>query len=169
MTSEQNIVSKLCEKFDFLNEENTIIQREKRIITKPLSKQDFEKVIKFAHDEMGFSRATHVVGVDDGDDLGFIYLITNDDNIIFAIKEKVPKSEPKINTMSALYPSLVIHERELIDLFGAEIEGMPPGPNYPLPDGWPEGNYPMRKEWNPDYFDRETMTYNPPENTKNKE
>ena len=117
-------------------------------------------------DELGFYRASHVVGTDEGDDLGFIYLLANDEGIIFALKQKAPKSDPKINSLSGTYPSLEFHERELESLFGASVQGLPAGQPYPLPDGWPEGNYPLRKEWNPDYFDQNTMTYNPPNEEK---
>ena len=109
------------------------------------------------------------MGTDEGEDLGFIYLLTNDEGIILALKEKAPKSDPKISSLSGDYPSLEFHERELVSLFGAEVEGLPAGPSYPLPDGWPEGNYPLRKEWNPEYFDQNTMTYNPPIDDKEKE
>lgn len=159
--TEQEIVTALCEKFDFLKN-NISVQREKRVFTKFLNKEEFEQVIHYAHDEMNFFRAHHVVGTDEGDDLGFIYLLSNENYIILALKEKAPKSNPKIHTMTGIYPSLLLHERELVDLFGAVIEDMPEGLSYPLPDGWPKGSYPMRKEWNPDYFNKETMTYNPP-------
>ena len=49
-------------------------------------------------------------------------------------------------------------ERNVYHKYG----GLVGGPTYPLPDNWPAGNYPMRKEWNPAYFDNKTMTYNPP-------
>lgn len=159
--TEQEIVTTLCEKFDFLKD-NMTVQREKRIFTKFLNKEEFEQVIYYAHDEMNFFRAHHVVGTDEGDDLGFIYFLSNENHIILALKEKAPKSSPKIHTMTGIYPSLLLHERELVDLFGAVIEDLPEGLSYPLPDGWPKGSYPMRKEWNPDYFNKDTMTYNPP-------
>lgn len=163
MPDEQRIVKKLCERFDFLRDQDTIfVQRQKRIFTKPLAREEFEQVLKFLHDEMGFYKASHVIGTDDGEDLGFIYLLFNEDNIIVALKEKASKSDPRINSMSEIYPSLLLHERELVDLFGADVQGLPKGPSYPLPDGWPKGNYPMRKDWNPEYFDRNTMTYHPP-------
>lgn len=163
MTIEQAIVDKLCGKFDFLKD-NVTVQRTKRIFTNPLAREPFEQVLHYMHDEMGFYKANHVVGVDDGDDLGFIYLLSNYEGIIFALKEKAPKSDPRIRSMTDVYPSLNLHERELVDLFGAQVEGIPAGPHYPLPDGWPKDSYPMRKEWDPKYFDKDTMTYNPPEN-----
>jgi Ni,Fe-hydrogenase III component G len=101
--------------------------------------------------------------------LGFVYILSNAEGILLALKEKAPKAEPRISSLSCLYPAVLLHERELVDLFGAQIEGLPEGLSYPLPDGWPEGNYPMRKEWNPKYFDKDTMTYNPPAESTGKE
>ncbi|HNX14441.1 MAG TPA: NADH-quinone oxidoreductase subunit C [Oscillospiraceae bacterium] len=168
MQNEQAIADRLSEKFEFLKDHITV-QREKRIFTGFLGREDFEAVISYLHGEMGFSRAHHVVGTDEGEDLGFIFLLSNADGIILALKEKAPKSNPKIKSMTALYPCLELHERELVDLFGAQVEGLPEGPTYPLPDGWPKGSYPMRKDWNPKYFDKETMTYNPPSENSEKE
>lgn len=166
MLTEQEIVDKLVNKFDFLNEKVNV-QRQKRIFTRPLSKEEFEQVFHYAHDELGFYKANHVVGTDDGDDLGFIYILSNADGIILAVKEKASKSDPRINSMTGVFPSLDLHERELVDLFGAVVQGLPEGPSYPLPDGWPKGNYPMRKDWNPKYLDKNSMTYNPPTDTLN--
>jgi Ni,Fe-hydrogenase III component G len=169
MQNEQVIVERLCEKFDYLKG-NISVQRSKRIFTNFLSKENFEPVLHYQHDEMGFNIAHHVVGTDEGADLGFIYLLSNSDGIIIALKEKAPKADPKINSMTGIYPCLELHERELVDLFGAQVEGLPEGPSYPLPDGWPKGSYPMRKDWNPKYFDKNTMTYNPtPENSDKKD
>lgn len=161
MQNEQLIVDTLLEKFSFLKDK-IYIQRQKRIYTMNLVPAEFEQVIHFVHDKMDFYKANHVVGTDEGENLGFIYLLSNRDSIILALKEKAPKSDPRINTMTDIYPSLILHERELVDLFGAVVVGLPEGPNYPLPDGWPEGSYPLRKEWNPRYFNKDTMTYNPP-------
>ena len=43
-----------------------------------------------------------------------------------------------------------------------QVHGLPEGPSFPLPDCWPEGQYPLRKEWNPAYFNKKTMAYEPP-------
>lgn len=168
MQTEQEIVERFCDKFDFLHDK-IYVQRQKRIFTELLAKEEFEQALHYAHNELGFYRASHVVGTDEGDDLGFIYLLSNEDGIILALKEKAPKSDPTINSMTGVYPSLEQHERELVDLFGADVKGLPEGPSYPLPDGWPKGSYPLRKDWDPKYFDRNTMIYNPPIDDAEKE
>jgi Ni,Fe-hydrogenase III component G len=162
MEIEQGIVDNFMEKFDFAKDK-IFVQREKRIHSKPFDKEEFEQLFHYAHDSLGFYKANHVVGTDDGDDLGFIYLLSDENGIILALKEKAPKSDPRIHTMTDTFPSLDLHERELVDLFGAQVEGLADGPNYPLPDGWPKGSYPMRKDWNPAFFNKDTMTYNPPD------
>lgn len=133
-----------------------------RVFTQYLPPRHFEAVLRFAHDELGYHKGAHIVGTDEGEDLGFSYIVTNDDFILLVIREKAPKADPRVNSQSALYPSLTIHERELVDLFGADMRGLPEGPSYPLPDGWPKGEYPLRKEWNPAYFNKQTMRYEPP-------
>ena len=168
MQAEQMIVDELCQNFNFLKD-RIYVQRQKRIFTLPLAKQEFEQVLHYIHDNMGFYKASHVVGTDDGDDLGFIYILSNREGIIFALKEKAPKYDPSINTVTDIFPSLAFHERELVNLFGATVEGLPGDSTFPLPDGWPKGSYPMRKDWNPEYFDKDAMTYNPPIHEADKE
>jgi Ni,Fe-hydrogenase III component G len=60
----------------------------------------------------------------------------------------VPKENPVLQTVMGYFPPAETYERELIDLLGMKVEGLPPGSRYPLPEGWPEGQYPLRKDWN---------------------
>ena len=133
-----------------------------RIYTDFMPPDKFEAVLHFAHDELGFQRGVHIVGTDEGENLGFSYIVSGEDHILLVIREIVPKANPRAHSQSALYPSLTLHERELVDLFGADMKNMPEGPSYPLPDNWPKGEYPLRKEWKPEYFNKTTMRYEPP-------
>ena len=161
MDKEEKIVATIKERFPFLDE-HIKVQRKQRILTDALSRKSFEQVFEFLTQEAGFTTFHLVIGVDDGDDLGFIYVLSNEDKIVLLLKQTAPKAKPVIKSVCTTFPNALWHERELVDLFGAIVEELPPGPTYPLPDGWPEGNYPLRKEWKVDYFDKETMTYNPP-------
>jgi len=161
MKREEEIVKSLCGRFPFLTD-NINIQKDKRIFTNFLSREEFEQVIKFVHDELNFFRASHVVGTDEGENLGLLYILSDHENILLVLRETVSKKDPVVKSVSDMYPSIVLHERELADLFGVIVEGLPEGPRYPLPDGWPQGNYPMRKEWDPMYFNKDTMTYEDP-------
>jgi Ni,Fe-hydrogenase III component G len=159
--AEDKIIADFLVKFPFL-ENKLISPRPGRIISPPLIREHFEQIFSYAAEEAGFTRFHLVIGLDDGEDLGFVYVISNSDNIMLLLKQKAPKAAPLISSVCAIFPNALWHERELVDLFGAVVEGLPQGPTYPLPDGWPAGNYPMRKEWKVEYFDRETLTYNPP-------
>jgi NADH:ubiquinone oxidoreductase subunit C len=64
------------------------------------------------------------------------------------VKTRCPKGE-SMQTITSIFPGGGIYERELIDLFGAHIDGLPEGRNYPLPDNWPKGEHPLLKDWKP--------------------
>jgi len=122
----------------------------------------FEAALRYANLELGFHKGKHIIGTDEGENIGLSYILSNDEDVLLVLRERVPKSAPHVRSQGELYPSLVLHEREMVDLFGVQVSGLPEGPRYPLPDCWPEGEYPLRKEWNPDYFNKKTATYEPP-------
>ncbi|MEG1810340.1 MAG: NADH-quinone oxidoreductase subunit C [Clostridia bacterium] len=160
MNAEQIVIDRFCERFPFLTD-RIYITRPKRIFTTALTRNEFEQIVRFAKYEAGFTRMHNLVGTDDGDDIGFLYMLSNDEHIMLTLRETAPKSDPWVNSMVQLFPCVLWHERELVDLFGADVRALPDGPTYPLPDGWPKGNYPMRKDWDVTRFNKDTMTYTP--------
>ena len=113
--------------------------REFRIWSEFVEPKQFEEALRFARGELHFHKGKHIVGTDEGEYIGLSYIVSNEEDIL-----------------------LVLREREMVDLFGVQVHGLPEGPSYPLPDCWPEGQYPLRKEWNPAYFNKKTMAYEPP-------
>jgi Ni,Fe-hydrogenase III component G len=153
MTKEEEVQQQLVKNFSFL-EGKIRIQRIRRIfVDVPTDK--FEDVLKFLMNKVNFNILCTMTGVDDGSTLGFIYHLTRTDGIVINVKISVPKDNPKIKTIIEYFPAAVIYEREVVDLLGAKVEGLPEGSRYPLPDGWPEGQYPLRKDWKPDVLKKE--------------
>ncbi len=145
MTNEENIQSKLVKKFSFL--ENKIkITRARRIFAET-SPEDFVKVLEYAAGSLSLVMLCGITGLDEGTTLGFVYHIAREDGIMLNIRVHVDRNKPVIKTITNLFPGADIYERELMDLLGAKVEGLPKGNRYPLSDDWPQDEYPLRKDW----------------------
>ncbi len=145
---ENEIVQALIGRFAEL-EGRVSVPRPLRVSVDWMTRDTFVPVIGFLHDELHLTRGHNIVGTDEGDDLGLIYLISGAEHVIVSLHVRVPKADPRILTMTGLYRSFTLFERELCDLFGAVVEGLPEGRRYPLPDNWPRDQWPLRKEWDP--------------------
>jgi Ni,Fe-hydrogenase III component G len=144
-TKEKVISAELLAQFPFL-EGHVRIQRERRLwVESPLDKFDavFERMVEV----LGFRILCTMSGTDFGDAFGIIYHLANSDGIVANLTIKIPKADPRWKSVVNKFPGAVNYEREITDLFGVGIEGLPPGSRYPLPDDWPEGQYPLRKDW----------------------
>jgi len=89
-----------------------------------------------------------ISGLDLGTNLGVFYHIRTS-NAIVTITTEVPKDNPRIATISDLMPGAVFHELEVSDLLGVVFEGNPCPGRFVLPDNWPAGVYPLRKDFKP--------------------
>ena len=69
--------------------------------------------------------------------------------ILLNIKTSVPKNNPNLKSIIGYFPGAEIYERELVDLLGVKVEGLPEGYRYPLTDEWPKDQFPLRKDWKP--------------------
>ena len=101
------------------------------------------------------------IGADDrpysGDFLVSHNFAFDSDHVLCAVIAQVPAQEPRIDSISDLIPAANWAEREIRDLIGVEPVGHPYPKRLVLPDGWPEGAHPLRKDqpWNqvPEGFD----------------
>jgi Ni,Fe-hydrogenase III large subunit/Ni,Fe-hydrogenase III component G len=72
------------------------------------------------------------------------------DHVLCSVLAQLPADEPKIESISPVVPAANWAEREMRDLVGIESVGHPYPKRLVLPDGWPEGVHPLRKDvpWN---------------------
>ena len=145
MTKEENIQSELIKKFGFL--EGKITVRRARRIFAEVPLENFNEVFEYALKNLSFVMLCTITGLDETQTLGFIYHIAREDGIMLNIKVSVDRNDPVIKTITGYFPGADIYERELMDLLGTKVQGLPEGTRYPLSDDWPAGEYPLRKNW----------------------
>ena len=152
MTCEEKIIQKIISDFKNL-EGKCIIARQKRI-TIEASCDNFLDILEYVSSRLSFSMLCTITGLDLGEEIQLIYHLANDEGIVLNLKMNILKANPVIETVIGIYQGAALYERELVDLFGIQVKGILPGNRYPLPDSWPKGQYPLRKDWKPDMLSK---------------
>lgn len=141
---EERLKAQLETKFGAVITEMTI-QRKNRVWFE-IKPEQLAGLMKFMKTEMGYNHLSTITGFDGGENLGGNYHLTDTHGII-TVRVKTPRTAPHLPTVTAVFPGAEPYERELADLFGITIDGLPPGRRYPLPDDFPTDQYPLRKDW----------------------
>jgi membrane-bound hydrogenase subunit beta len=145
--AEQKIQQQLVGKFPFLADQITI-QRARRMWVKvPLA--ELHPVLLYAKEQISFGMLCTITGTDEGATIGLMYHMAQDSGIVMTLVTEAPKDGLGPSTVTPHFPTAELAEREIIDLLGGQIQNLPEGPRYPLPEGWPDGQYPLRKDWKP--------------------
>lgn len=142
--TEENIKEALESRFGNLLT-NWTLQRKRRLYVE-VPREHLVELVEFARRELGFDHLCTITGLDGGESLEFIYHLSSQ-GILLNLRTRVPISDPRVDTITHLFPGAEPYERELEDMLGAKVEGLPPGRRYPLPDDWPQGQHPLRKGW----------------------
>lgn len=154
MSEELKIKEDLEAKFGFLRDK-VEVRRVRRIFA-DVDYVNFRTVLEHLHGRLGFTVLPSITGTDEGPAFGVLYHLSRPGGVMLTLKTHVPRERPIIETVTKFYAGVDIFERELVDLFGIQVTGLPPGPRYPLPDNWPAGEYPLRKDWNGAYSSKIT-------------
>jgi len=145
MSPEEIIKHDLETKFDFLKDK-IVIKRPRRIfIDVPLER--FHDVLDYIIKKMHCAMLSGITGLDEVENFAAIYHLSPEGRIMVNLKINIPRDNPRIKSIMPYFPIAEMYEREMEDLLGIHVEGLPEGRRYPLPDGWPKGDYPLRKDW----------------------
>ncbi len=107
---------------------------------------DLPAVTKTLRDGCGVVFLSTITGLDKGEAFEIIYHFSTPDQDI-NLRTEVPRTSPRVASISGLIPGAVLYERELQDMFGIIVDHIPDPRRLILPDDWPEGQYPLRKDW----------------------
>jgi len=118
-----------------------------------IDKSIFKDVIKHLVDYQ-YPHLAVIVGNDMGKNIELIYHFSVNfgkplEEISLNIAVDIPKSKPEIETICDWIPGALISEREKQEMLGVKVIGIPDNRRLFLPDDFPEGVYPWRKDKQP--------------------
>jgi len=145
MSIEETIRTSFITHFCGLADKIKII-RQRRIFLE-IENTIFLEVFDYAVKNLGFEHLCAITGLDEGSQLAALYHLADAQGVLLNIKTSTSKDNPVFKTVTPYFPYAEIYEREMMDLLGMKIDTLPPAHRYPLPDDWPAGEFPLRKDW----------------------
>lgn len=90
-----------------------------------------------------------ITGLDPGGDTGSLWVLYHfaEGAAVVTLRVVVPREAPAVPTIRNLVPLAGIYEQELNEVLGVTIMGAAPQGRLFLSDDWPEGVYPLRKDF----------------------
>lgn len=112
--------------------------------------KDITGIVKYIYLDAGL-RFTTASAVDDFDALEIIYHFSDDrSGVTISFRALVKdKQDPHVDTITHITRAAWWIEREMHELFGIEFDGNKDLRPLLLPDDWPKGVYPLRKDFIP--------------------
>ena len=108
--------------------------------------KDLIDTCRLIYKRLKMTHLSTITGLDTGKEFEVLYHFAIRD-LVLTLKVAVERDHPLLPTILGLYPAAVFYEREVHDLLGLYFEGHPDLRPLVLPEGWPEGVYPLRKDW----------------------
>ena len=92
---------------------------------------------------------TAITGLDLGVEAGAIEVLYHfcAGAAVVTLRVRTPRAAPSVPSICSIIPSAVLFERELSEMFGVMVAGIPNSDRLYLPDDWPAGVYPLRKDF----------------------
>lgn len=124
---------------------DVVITAPRRIFLKT-DRKDLLEVIRYLAEKLEFTHLSTISGFDAGENFEALYHLANS-SLNINVRTSAPRTEPGIPSICSVIPGAILYERELQDMFGIVVENIPDGRRLILPDSWPQGVYPLRKDW----------------------
>lgn len=126
----------------------SVVENEE-LLTISVSAKDFRAVVEWIKSKEGgsFDYLQDLIGVDNGESLGVIYrLFSTQTNTALVLKTaSIDRENPEIMTVSDLWESANLYEREVYDFFGIKFINHPDMRRLFLRHDWV--GYPLRKDY----------------------
>lgn len=99
--------------------------------------------------QAGWGYLAAITGLDLGPEAGKMEVLYQfcEGAAVLTLRVMIERETAVVPTVCGLIPSASFFERELGEMFGITVEGTPNTDRLFLPDEWPEGVYPLRKDF----------------------
>ncbi len=104
------------------------------------------RAVNWMKQEWGLYHLSTITGMDLRGELAVIFHFEVK-SVLTSLKVVVPTSHPEIDSITSLIPGSTLYEREVHDLLGVKFKGHPNLTRLILPEDFPKGVYPLRKDW----------------------
>ena len=145
LMEEREIVRKIK---DVIGEDiiETKITRSRRIFIY-VKESVLKRTIRYLNQKMNFTHLSTITGVDMGKKIEVIFHLNREGRIGLSLKVQVLGDKPSLPTITDIIPGAILYEREIHELLGVTFKGHPDPSPLLLPEEWPQGVYPLRKNW----------------------
>ena len=144
---EEEAIQKLKERFGDKILESKIAGR--RRVSVKVPPEAYKEVVRYVAQDLGLEFLSCLSGIDRGKSLEVVAHIGY--SLCILVRTEVPKENPEIDSITDILPAANLYEREAHDLLGIRFRGHPNLKRIFLPEDWPEGVYPLRKEYSPEH------------------
>jgi len=103
--------------------------------------------VKTVKERFGIFHLSTICGEDRRDHILASYFLSG--NVAITLCVKMDHAKPEVPSLAEIIPGAIPYERELRDMFGIEPIGNPDKRRATLPEDWPAGIYPLRKDVRP--------------------
>ena len=108
--------------------------------------EDIAATAAILRDRFDMAYLATISGVDLGTEFEIVYHFASPVTTV-NVRTRIPRDAPRLPSICAAIPGAVFYERELQDMFGLVVEGLPDPRPLILSDDWPAGQHPLRKDW----------------------
>ena len=110
-----------------------------------LNPNELVNAVGVLRDRFSIIQLAVIVGEDLRDSFMANYVFTGQKKVV-VLQVRMDHQNPEVPSLARMIPGAMVYERELKDLFGINPIGHPDLRRQAVPEDWPEGVYPLRKD-----------------------
>ena len=109
-----------------------------------LTPEELLPAVTTLREKLSIRQLAVIVGEDVRDAFLGNYVFTGPKVVVLQVR--INRENPDVPSLATLIPGAIVYERELKDLFGINPVGNPDLRRQAVPEDWPAGVYPLRKD-----------------------